>query len=68
MLLGSSGSVGFQCPPHTPVLPPRHCSFCLSTFAQAVPHPFPSKALLTLQASLKTLQGLSLTLHGHLST
>ena len=42
-------------PPHTLVLPPRHSSFCLSTFAHAVPHPFPSKALLTLQASLETL-------------
>ena len=55
MLLGSSGSAGSQCPPHTLVLPPRHSSFCLSTFAHAVPRPVPSKALLTLQASLETL-------------
>ena len=55
MLLSSSGSAGSQCPPHILVLPPRHSSFCLSTFAHAAPHPFPSKALLTLQASLETL-------------
>lgn len=41
---------------HLPVLPLRHSSFASSTFLHILfPPSFPSKALLTLQASLKTL-------------